>query len=123
MLISLLEYLIYLLATYGFVVLILGAVELIGCRAPAHRPDIRVVLLVKDAEEHIEYIIRNAVKRDFVTKVFSDKNMVVIDMNSGDHTYQLLEKLQNDFSNIEALTFEERELIFDDFSTFSHSKN
>lgn len=121
MLYKLLECAVYLLAAYGLLVLVLGAAESIRCRISGHRPKVRVVLLVKDAEEHIEYIIRNAVKKDFVSRVFSDKNMVIVDMNSTDHTYQLLGKLQKDFSNIESLTFEERELIFDDFSIFSPS--
>lgn len=122
MLNSLLECIVYLLATYGLLVLVLGATELIRCRIKGRRPNVRIIFLVKDAEEHIEYIIRNAVKKDFASRAFSDKNMIIVDMNSTDHTYQLLEKLQNDFSNIEVLTFKERELIFDDFSIFSPSE-
>lgn len=117
----LLECVICLLAAYGLLVLVLSAAELIRCRVSGCRPKVRVVILVKDAEEYIEYIIRNAVKRDFISKVFSDKKLVIVDMDSTDQTYQLLERLQKDFSNIESLTFKEREFIFDDFSTFSPS--
>ena len=121
MLIRLLECAVWLLAAYGLLTLVHGMIELIHCRISGHRPNVRVVLLVKDAEEHIEYIIRNMSKKDFVSKTLTDKNMVIIDMNSTDHTYQILEKLQVDFSNVEALSFEEKEHIFDDFPIFSLS--
>lgn len=113
------ECFVWLLAAYGLFTLLLGAVGLIRCRISGHHPNVRIVLLVRDAEEHIEYIIRNAAKKDFASRVLSDRNMVIVDMNSTDHTYQLLERLQKDFSNIDTLTFEERDLIFDDFSIFS----
>ncbi len=120
---SLLECFVCLLAAYGLLVLVLEMAGLIRSRISGLRPKVRVVLLVKDAEEHIEHIIRNAAKKDFAARVLSDRNMTVVDMNSSDHTYQLLEKLQKDFSNIEVLTFEDRTLIFDGFSIFScHEK-
>lgn len=121
MLYRLFEYAVWLLAAYGLLALLLDAAGLIHCRISGNRPRVRVVLLVRDTEEHIEYIIRNVVKKDFTSRVLSDKKMVIVDMNSTDHTYQMLEKLQKDFSNIEALTFDERELIFNDFSIFSPS--
>lgn len=119
MLYILLEYVVYLLAVYGLLVLVIGSAELVRCRISGCRPKVRIVLLVKDVEENIEYIIRNAVKKDFASKVLSDKNIAIVDMNSADHTYELLEKLQKDFLNIEVLKFEEKTIIFDDFSVFS----
>ena len=122
MLKSLLECIVYLLATYGLLVLVLGAADMIRCRVRGRRPDVRVVLLVKDAEDHIEYIVRNAVKKDFASKALSDKNMFIVDMDSTDSTNQILKKLQSDFSNIEILPFEDRSMIFDDFYIFSPSE-
>jgi hypothetical protein len=119
MLYIVLKCLVCLLAAYGLLILVHGAFELIRCRISGDHPKVRIVLLVKDAEEYIEYIVRNAIKKDFASKALSDKNMIIVDMKSADQTYLLLQKLQKDFSNIEALAFEERELIFDDFSIFS----
>lgn len=113
------ECFVWLLAAYGLLTLLLGTIGLIRCRISGHRPSVRVVLLVRDAEEHIEYIIRNASKKEFASKVLSEKNMIIVDMNSADNTYQLLERLKKDFSNIETLTFDERDQIFNDFSIFS----
>ena len=120
MLKSLLECIIYLLATYGLLILVLGAADMIRCRMKGRRPNTRVVLLVKDSEEHIEYIVRNAVKKDFASKALSDKKIIIVDMNSTDNTTLLLKKLEEDFSSIKILPFEERSRIFDDFSAFSH---
>ena len=94
-------------------------VDCVNC-SPMH-PDVRMILLVRDAEEQIEYIDRTAVKNDFASRVMSDNSLVIIDMDSSDNTFLLLEKLQKDFSNIEALKFEDRELVFEDFTIFSHS--
>ncbi len=85
------------------------------------RSGVRMILLVRDAEEQIEYIVRTAVKNDFASRVMSDNSLVIIDMDSSDNTFLLLEKLQKDFSNVEVLKFEDREHIFEDFTIFSHS--
>lgn len=120
MLENLLDCIIYLLATYGLVVLSLGAADLVRCRVRGRRPNVSVVLLVQDAEDYIEYIVRNAVKKDFASKAVSDKKVIFVDMNSTDNTSQLLKKLKNDFPSIEILTLNERLRIFDDFGIFSH---
>jgi hypothetical protein len=114
-----LDCIIWLLAAYGLLMLVLDAVEMIRRRIPEKYPYVRVVLLVRNAEEHIEQILRNAVKKDLLNRMLSDRNLVVIDMKSEDRTYQLLEKLQRDYSNTDVLTYEEREQIFDEPSIFS----
>lgn len=121
MLYSFLECTVYLLAAYGLLVLILGAIDMLQCRIAGKRPKVRVVLLVQDAEEQIEYIIRYALKKNYASRVFSDKKMIIIDMNSSDRTHELLERLQRSYSGIEALSEKEKEQIFNDFGTFSPS--
>lgn len=128
------EAVVCLLATYGLIMLGCTAVLHIRKRSPEKvsgmvadcikcppmHHGVRIVLLVKDAEEQIEYIVRTAVKNDFASRVMSDNSLVIIDMDSSDNTYLLLEKLQKDFSNVEALKFEDKELVFNDFNIFSH---
>lgn len=109
------ECIVWLMAAYGLFTLFFGAFNLMRCRIPGHHPKVGVVLLVKDAEEQIEYIARNAAKRDFAAKVLSDNKIAVIDMNSTDGTVQILEKLQKNFMNIEVLKFEDRQNIFEAF--------
>ena len=109
-----LEYIVCLLAIYGLFSLVRGAIGAVHCKVTGKRPVVRAILLVRNAEEHIEYIIRNIVNKEYKSKVLSDKNIIIVDMNSEDLTYVMLEKLQNDFQNINILTYEERLKIFDD---------
>jgi len=128
------ELAVCLLAIYGLIMLARTAAVHIHARLPekvpgpaadsAHCPPahhgVRMVLLVRDAEEQIEYVVRTAVKNDFASRVMSDHSLVIIDMDSSDNTFLLLEKLQKDFSNITAVRFEDRVLVFDDIAIFSH---
>jgi hypothetical protein len=115
----LIEITVGLLALYGLVMLVFAVTGRLRLKDLQKHPGVRVVLLVKNTEEQIEYIIRNAVKNDFASIVLSDDRILVVDMNSTDNTYRLLEKLRRDYSNIEILGFNERECVFEDFSIFS----
>jgi hypothetical protein len=115
----LIEITVGLLALYGLVMLVFAVAGRLRLKDLQKHPGVRVVLLVKNTEEQIEYIIRNAVKNDFASIVLSDDRILVVDMNSTDNTYRLLEKLRRDYSNIEILGFNERECVFEDFSIFS----
>lgn len=105
MLYEILKCLICIFAVYGFFVLITGAAELVRCRIKGRRPKVRIVLFVQDAEEQIEYIVRYVVKKEYATKVLSNKKLAIVDVNSGDNTSALLEKLQRSFPSIEVLNF------------------
>lgn len=113
------EFIICLLAAYGLIILVFAAASRLRARDTGKHPGVRVVLLVRNAEEQIEYMIRNAVKYDFTSRVMSDKSLIVVDMDSTDNTALILEKLQKDFSNVEIMKFQDRTLIFDDFPIFS----
>jgi hypothetical protein len=115
MLFNIIQCIIYILAVYGFIALILGISETIRCRITGPRPRVRAVLLVKDAEEQIEYIIRYAVRKEYAARVLSEKGLVIVDMDSGDNTYTLLQRLQKNFPSIEVLKISEASSIFNDF--------
>lgn len=122
MLQRLIECIIYILAVYGLLILVLEVAALIRKRIAGYKPEARIVLLVRNAEECIEYVVRNMISKEMASGYFFCKDIVIVDMDSSDHTYKLLEKLQKDFPNIEVLSYQERELIFDNFPTFSPSK-
>lgn len=106
--------LIYILAVYGLLVLILSIAELIRCRVRDRRPKVRIILLVRNAEEHIEYIVRSAVKKDMAGRLLSDAKIAVVDTDSSDNTYMLLEKLQNAYPGIEVFKLAEMDKILTD---------
>lgn len=119
MMFNLLECIIYLLASYGLLMLIMNIFDMLRCRIRGRRPAVRIVLLVKNAEEQIEYIVRNSIRKEYASKVLSDKNIMIVDMNSEDNTYEYLERLEKSFCGIEALQYEDREQIYNGFDTFS----
>lgn len=106
--------LIYILAVYGLLVLILSIAESIRCRVRDRRPKVRIILLVRNAEEHIEYIVRSAVKKDMAGRLLSDAKIAVVDTDSSDNTYMLLEKLQNAYPGIEVFKLAEMDKILTD---------
>lgn len=115
MLLNVLRCIICILAVYGLLTLVLNLSESISCRFTGHRPKVRAVLLVQDAEEQIEYIVRYAVKKEYAARVFSDMRLVIIDMDSADNTYVLLEKLQQNFPSIQVLKMSGLDSVFNDF--------
>lgn len=119
MLAKLPECIIYLLAAYGILVLLLGAIDLIRCKMVGNRPKVRIVLLVQNAQEQIEFIVRNVVMKDYASKVLSDKKVVFVDMDSLDETVALLKKLQQCYPSIEVVQYKDKENIFSDFQLFS----
>lgn len=119
MLYNLLLCIVSILAAYGLLALISGIAESIRCRISGIRPEVRVVVLVQNAEEQIEYIVGNAVKKDIQAKMLSDRKVVFVDMDSKDKTYELLEKIQKNFSSIEVLPYVDRAHIYDGFNIFS----
>ncbi len=77
-------------------------------------PHIRMVLLVKDMEDHLEYILRNALKSDFVRIFIPDGGITVIDTGSTDKTPLLVKQMAKGTERIEAVEFQDRESIFND---------
>jgi hypothetical protein len=119
MLKSSLEFIACLLAAYGLLSLALGAADAIRVRIAGKRPNVRVVLFVQDADEQIEYIVRNAIRKKFAPGSFSDKGLIIVDMNSTDNTLKILRELADMFPGVEILEYKDKDKIFNDFSGFS----
>ncbi len=115
MVIDIIKCIICILAVYGFFSIIMNISEILRCRLTGPRPKVRAVLLVKDAEEQIEYIVRYAVNKEYAARVLSDGKLVIVDMDSADNTYLLLQKLQQHFPCIEVIRSSSIDNIFSDF--------
>lgn len=113
------ECIIYLLAAYGMLVLVLGAIDLIRSKMVGNRPKVRIILLVQNVQEQIEFIVRNVVMKDYASKALSDKKVVFVDMDSTDETVVLLKKLQQCYPSIEVMQCKDKDKIFSDFQLFS----
>jgi len=109
------NFVVCLLAVYGLFT-ILRSLKLALYRNNTVRlSGVRVVVLVKDTEKYIEYIIRNINHMDLKSVALSDRNIAVVDMNSSDSTFMLLEKLKKDFQNLDIYKYDERSGIFEGF--------
>ena len=111
---TILKFIIYLLAVYGALTLILSILSTIHARTAAVSAKVRMVLVVKDIEEYIEYIIRKIVKNDFLSKIISSNSLTVIDMKSSDETLKVLKKLEMDYECLDVLTLDEKDKLFRD---------
>jgi len=115
MLLDVLECITYILAVYGLLILVSGIAGLIRCRIKGRRPMVRVVIFVRNAEEQIEYIVRSAVKKEYAAMALSDKKLAVVDMDSSDNTFLLLERLSRNFPSIEIMKADRIDEILNEF--------
>lgn len=100
------EFVTYLLAVYGAIILIFSCLHAIGLRAAAGNAVVKVVILVRNAEEQSEEVVRNAVRWSLTRKLLANRPLAVVDMGSGDGTAGILEKLKKDYPAIQFLSVE-----------------
>lgn len=116
MLYYIIKFLACLLAVYGAYTLISCMIGAVMSRGASETSKVRVVVVVRDVEEQIENIVRNALKAELATRLMSGGNLTFVDMASQDGTLLLLNKLKRDYENIEILEIEERDKAFSDFA-------
>ncbi len=103
---------ICLLAVYGGLALIIGVLE--GVRFGPHSrcENVKLILVVKDAGDNIEWIVRSAFKNDFQGKALSGNSLAVVDMGSSDDTFKILEKLKQEYQYIDIYTIDQKDKAF-----------
>ena len=115
MLYYIIKFLVCLLAVYGAFMLIFCMIGAVRSRSVSGTSKVRVVVVVRDVEEQIESIVRNALKAELATRLMSDGNLTFVDMDSQDGTLLLLNKLKKDYENIDILEMEEKDKAFSGF--------
>lgn len=103
--------LIYFLAFYGAVVLVITVADSIWFRTRESFPDIRAVLLVKDGGERIEGVVRGMLSREVHRKLMIGEKLTVVDLGSKDETKKILEKLSEEYEELEIIDKADRERI------------
>jgi hypothetical protein len=102
----------YLLALYGFTVIVSNVVIALLKRANIKNSSVRLVLIVKNQENIIEGIVRSILMLDVLRKIMSRDRLIVVDMGSTDDTLNILSKLKNDGEYIEILKEGEKDMVF-----------
>lgn len=100
-----------LFAIYGLISLFLMILKLMG-RKKYFVEKANLVLLVKDQEQSIEGMVREAMESKFVRNIAINGSFIIVDMDSKDETYKILKKLEHQFPLVEVCSFGERNSIF-----------
>ena len=103
---------ICLFAVYGALTILLGIAEDIKTRPIGKKDNIRVVLLVKNAGDYVEEVVRSAFRQDFTGKALSACNLAVVDLGSTDDTVKILEKLCLEYQYVDVYTYDEKDKVF-----------
>ena len=102
---------IWTLAFYGLFEIIRSIINIFIC-TKLHTDGIYLIVATKNQENCIEGFLRNLMFKLIYGKEEIIKNILVVDLNSTDKTKDIIEKLQNDYSEIKILNFKEcKELI------------
>lgn len=104
--------LIYFLAIYGALSLIIGLMNSQDKRIKFKNSNNKLVLFTKDSEETIEGIVRSICRSDFNCKNICNGMLTIVDMGSIDDTISILNKLENDYCNLEIIKEDEKERVF-----------
>jgi hypothetical protein len=107
---------ICLLAVYGGFSILFGIIEERRFRPAIKSNNVRVAIIVKDAEENIEAIVRNAFSYDFQGRALSAHNIAVVDLGSSDDTLRILGKMGSNNQCIDIYTVEDKCKVFSDLS-------
>lgn len=105
---------IYLLAVYGAMSLLFCLFSLIKGRTNITCGKLGLILIVKNVEENIEFVVYNIYKRILSDRSIPVNALTIMDMGSNDKTQEILTRLRNDYGVIELQN--DSKVIFKDFT-------
>lgn len=110
------NFLFYLLALYGAYTVISNALHLSWDTCICKDKKIKTVLIVKDAGEVIEGIIRSIFSERAGKNNVHTCRLTIVDMDSSDDTPRVLHRLEQEYEGMNVLDKNEKDLVFMDFS-------
>lgn len=109
------EFVMVILATYGFFIIMHDLVLAIKSKSKYQNSMIKLVLIVKNQGDVIEGVLRNVLPRNFIRKLMPGGKLTILDMGSKDDTIKILQKLEKDYECLEVLKQGEKDAIFNSF--------
>jgi hypothetical protein len=109
---DILRFMICLFAVYGLVTFIISFYEGWFRGKGGRYPRIKLVLLVRDVENDLEFAVRSALKSNFIRRFISGGGMTIVDVGSTDGTQGITKQLAKCNDRIECVDFNSREEIF-----------
>lgn len=107
---------ICLLAVYGGFSILFGIIEERRFRPVIKSKNVRVAIIVKDAGDNVEAIVRNAFSYDFQGRAYSAHNIAIVDLGSSDDTLKILGKMGSNNQNLDIFTDEDKQKVFSGLS-------
>ena len=102
---------VWTLAFYGVFEIIKNIINIFTC-TQLHTDGIYFIIATKNQENHIEVFLRNLMFKIIYGKEEIIKNIIIVDLNSTDKTKEIVEKLQQEYEQIQILSIKEcKELI------------
>ena len=101
-----------LFATYGFATLSREIVYSIWDRGAEKNSCFKVVLVVKDCEQEVEWVVQRMLNYRLPNGSESMCRLTVVDLGSIDETEKILERLKCKYPELEILQENEKEKIF-----------
>jgi len=102
-----------LFATYGFAVLIKEVVYSIWDREVENNSNFRLVLMIKDCEEEVEWVVQRILSARLPNGAENTCRLTVVDLGSTDDTREILERLSCKYAELEVLFEDEKEEVFE----------
>ena len=98
-------------ALYGLWEMIKNIITICIC-TKLHTEGIYFIIATKNQEEHIEGFLRNLMFKIIYGKEEQIKNIMVVDLNSTDHTKEIEKRLEQEYEQLKVISFKEcKELI------------
>lgn len=110
------DFLFYTLAIYGALSIIIGLAGLTCRKAVSGDYKVRMILMVRNAEEVIEGIVRNIFLGGILAKLMCNGRLTVMDMGSSDRTADILDRLRQEYSCMEIVNESDKEKVLTVFS-------
>lgn len=107
------KFIVYMFAVYGVLSLLFYLFSCIKGKKHGANASLKLVLLVKNAEECIEYTVFNITKRILSDRSMPIKTLSIMDMGSNDDTQLILDKLTCDYGAIELI--KEKDSVYMNF--------
>ena len=109
-------FLTYLLAAYGAFCMLISLVSHMRLKGTPVDSRVRLVLIVRNAGEKIEGVIRSIFIENTLKKIIPGGRLFVLDMGSMDDTIGILSRLQKEYGEMEVLREGEKDRVFAVFS-------
>lgn len=103
---------IYLLAVYGALSIIISIGNIVFTERCTNLKNARLVLMVKDCGQAVEGVVEYILKEGVLKKARVEDVLTIVDLGSTDDTQAVLAKLQEMHECLSLVEYKDREQIF-----------